>query len=121
MALSLHPGDKVIQTVNNYDKNVFNGDIGIIEKVDESDGLIFINFDGKTIEYDFNELDEVNLAYAVTIHKSQGSEYPVVVMPIATQHYTLLFKKPLIHRRYQGEKACCPDRTEKSHRYGRKK
>jgi exodeoxyribonuclease V alpha subunit len=84
------PGDKVIQTVNNYDKEVFNGDIGQIVKVDTEDGLIRIDFDGTEVDYDLDELDEVALAYAMTIHKSQGSEYPAVVIPVATQHYLLL-------------------------------
>lgn len=84
------PGDKVIQTVNNYDKEVFNGDIGRIARIDEDEGLVFIDFDARQIEYELAELDEISLAYAVTIHKSQGSEYPAVVIPLATQHYTLL-------------------------------
>lgn len=83
-------GDKVIQIVNNYDKEVFNGDIGTITKLDKEEGLIWITFDERLVEYEFSELDEINLAYATTIHKSQGSEYPVVIMPISTQHYTLL-------------------------------
>jgi len=84
------PGDKVIQTVNNYDKEVFNGDIGVVDRIDEGEGEIFISFDHRTISYELGELDEVSLAYAVSIHKSQGSEYPIVLVPIATQHFTLL-------------------------------
>jgi exodeoxyribonuclease V alpha subunit len=84
------PGDKVIQTVNNYDKEVFNGDIGRIVRIDEEDGLILIDYEGRRIEYEPGELDEVSLAYATTVHKSQGSEYPAVVIPLSTQHYTLL-------------------------------
>jgi len=84
------PGDKVIQTVNNYDKEVFNGDIGTVTRLDLEEGVLFIDYDGREVEYEFGELDEVSLAYAVTIHKSQGSEYPAVVIPLATQHYTLL-------------------------------
>jgi exodeoxyribonuclease V alpha subunit len=84
------PGDKVIQTVNNYDKEVFNGDIGQIKEIDEEDGLLKIDYDGRIVEYEFGELDEVSLAYATSIHKSQGSEYPAVVIPLAMQHYTLL-------------------------------
>ncbi|MEA5113366.1 MAG: ATP-dependent RecD-like DNA helicase [Geobacteraceae bacterium] len=84
------PGDKVIQTVNNYSKEVFNGDIGRIESVDPEDGLLRVDFDGRTVEYEFGELDEVSLAYATSIHKSQGSEYPAVVIPLAMQHYMLL-------------------------------
>ena len=82
--------DKVIQTRNNYDKDVFNGDIGRIVKLDESDREAVIAFDGREVAYDFNELDEVFLAYAITIHKSQGSEFPAIVLPLAMQHYMLL-------------------------------
>jgi exodeoxyribonuclease V alpha subunit len=84
------PGDKVLQTVNNYDKDVFNGDIGRIEKIDLEESLVFIDFEGRRVEYEFGELDEVSLAYAASIHKSQGSEYPAVVIPLSTQHYMLL-------------------------------
>jgi len=84
------PGDKVIQTENNYDKEVFNGDIGRIARIDEGEGLLWIDFDGRTVEYELGELDEVSLAYATTVHKAQGSEYPAVVIPLATQHYNLL-------------------------------
>lgn len=84
------PGDKVIQTVNNYDKDVFNGDIGRVKSIDIEEGELIIDFDGREVLYQINELDEVSLAYATTIHKSQGSEYPCVVIPMAMQHYTLL-------------------------------
>ena len=84
------PGDKVIQTVNNYDKDVFNGDIGHVERVDTEDGVITLNFDGREVAYDLGELDEVALAYTATVHKSQGSEYPAIVIPMATQHYPML-------------------------------
>jgi exodeoxyribonuclease V alpha subunit len=82
--------DKVIQTRNNYDQEVFNGDIGEILKIDDFEREVLISFDGREVVYDFNELDEVSLAYAITIHKSQGSEFPVVVMPLAMQQYLLL-------------------------------
>lgn len=84
------PGDKVIQNVNNYDKDVYNGDIGRITRIALEESQVFIDFDGREVEYEVDELDEIAPAYATTIHKSQGSEYPAVVMPIATQHYTLL-------------------------------
>ena len=84
------PGDKVIQLVNNYDKEVFNGDIGQVTMVDMEEALLRVEYDGREVEYEFNELDEVQLAYATSIHKSQGSEYPAVVIPLAMQHYTLL-------------------------------
>ncbi|KJS21074.1 MAG: recombinase RecD [Clostridiaceae bacterium BRH_c20a] len=82
--------DKVMQIKNNYDKNVFNGDIGRITHIDLEDKQVKIKFDGLEIEYDANELDEVVLAYATTVHKSQGSEYKIVVAPIVTQHYMML-------------------------------
>jgi len=84
------PGDKVIQLVNDYDKEVFNGDIGRITAIDSEDGLLAMDFDGRRVAYETGELDEVALAYATTVHKAQGSEYPAVVIPLAMQHYTLL-------------------------------
>lgn len=96
--------DKVIQTVNNYDKEVFNGDIGVIGEIDLENSVLTIIFDGRHVAYDFNELDEINLAYAISIHKSQGSEYPVVVMPLATQHYTLLARNLLYTGITRGKK-----------------
>jgi len=83
-------GDKVLQTVNNYDKEVFNGDIGRIRKISLDDQELTVDYDGQAVAYDFDELDELSLAYALTIHKSQGSEYLAVVMPLHTQHYLLL-------------------------------
>lgn len=82
--------DKVIQTENNYDKDVFNGDIGQIQSIDAVEHEVTVRFDGREVVYDFGELDELALAYAITIHKSQGSEFPVVVIPLATQQYLLL-------------------------------
>jgi exodeoxyribonuclease V alpha subunit len=80
----------VIQTENNYDKEVFNGDIGQIVKIDPVEREVTVRFDQRDVVYDFDELDEVSLAYAITIHKSQGSEFPAVAIPLATQHYLLL-------------------------------
>jgi exodeoxyribonuclease V alpha subunit len=82
--------DKVIQTENDYDKDVFNGDVGIVERVDMVEQQVAVRFDERLVKYDFGELDEISLAYAITIHKSQGSEFPAVVIPLATQHYMLL-------------------------------
>jgi len=82
--------DKVMQIRNNYDKEVFNGDIGRISGIRSEDRQITISFDNRDIVYDFSGLDEIILAYAVSVHKSQGSEYPVVILPILTQHYILL-------------------------------
>jgi exodeoxyribonuclease V alpha subunit len=82
--------DKVMQVVNNYQKEVFNGDIGYITAISPEEQEVSINFDGRTVNYDFSETDEIMLAYAVSIHKAQGSEYPAVVVPVMTQHYVLL-------------------------------
>jgi exodeoxyribonuclease V alpha subunit len=82
--------DKVIQTVSDYKKEVFSGDIGTIEKIDPVEQEVITRYDDRLVPYDFGELDEVSLAYAVTIHKSQGSEFPAVVIPAAMQHYMLL-------------------------------
>jgi exodeoxyribonuclease V alpha subunit len=82
--------DKVIQTENDYDKDVFNGDIGQIVKIDPVEREVVIRFDQREVAYDFGELDEISLAYAITIHKSQGSEFPAVVTPLAMQQYMLL-------------------------------
>ena len=83
-------GDKVMQTRNNYDKDVFNGDIGFIDSIDTSDNTLDILVDGSYITYDISEMDDLMHAYCISIHRSQGSEYPVVVMPILTQHYMML-------------------------------
>jgi exodeoxyribonuclease V alpha subunit len=83
-------GDKVMQVVNDYDKEVYNGDIGMIENVDLDAGEITVNFDGRPVTYAFGELDMLVPAYAATIHKSQGSEYPAVIIPVLTQHYAML-------------------------------
>ena len=82
--------DKVIQTENDYDKEVFNGDIGQIARIDPIEREVTVNFAPREIVYEFGELDELALAYAITIHKSQGSEFPAVVIPLAMQHYLLL-------------------------------
>lgn len=83
-------GDKVMQIRNNYDREVFNGDIGRIVDLDLEDQTVAVRFEDRTVPYDFSELDELVLAYAVTIHKSQGSEYPAVIIPIHTTHYVML-------------------------------
>jgi exodeoxyribonuclease V alpha subunit len=100
-------GDKVMQITNNYDKEVSNGDIGWILKINREERELIIDFDGKQVNYDFSELDEVVLAYAVSVHKSQGSEYPVVVLPVMTQHYLLLQRNLNLYCDYQGEEAGC--------------
>ena len=96
-SISLHRGgyqyrlhDKVMQIRNNYDKEVFNGDIGVVVDVNLEDRELTVNFDGRAVLYDVSELDELVLAYATTIHKSQGSEYPIVVIPVLMTHYVML-------------------------------
>jgi exodeoxyribonuclease V alpha subunit len=89
-------GDKVMQIENNYDRDVFNGDIGFVTGIDAAEEELAVSFDGRELSYPYGELDELVLCYATTIHKSQGSEYPVVVIPISTQHYMML-KRNLIY------------------------
>ena len=93
-----------MQIRNNYDKEVFNGDIGRINKIDREEQEIIVNYDGRMVSYEYSELDEIVLAYAVSVHKSQGSEYPVVVMPVLTQHYMLLQRNLLYTGITRGKK-----------------
>lgn len=88
--------DKVMQIQNNYDKDVYNGDIGYVTHIDVDEHELTVTFDEHLVTYAFGELDELVLCYATTIHKSQGSEYPVVVIPVSTQHYMML-KRNLIY------------------------
>ena len=92
---SLRLGDKVMQLRNNYDKGVFNGDLGRIAAIDREEGSIKVDFYDKRVEYESDEIDEINLAYATSIHKSQGSEYPAVVIPLHTSHYLMLHRSIL--------------------------
>jgi exodeoxyribonuclease V alpha subunit len=89
-ARSLRVGDKVMQIRNDYDKEVWNGDSGVIDSIDADGDALHVRFDDRTIEYGIDELDTLALAYAATVHKSQGSEYPAVVVPVHTQHYVML-------------------------------
>jgi exodeoxyribonuclease V alpha subunit len=83
-------GDKVMQLRNDYDKEIFNGDIGTIAAVDAAERTLTVRFDGREVGYQENDLDELALAYATSIHKSQGNEYPAVVVPLLTQHFVML-------------------------------
>jgi exodeoxyribonuclease V alpha subunit len=97
-------GDKVIQTRNNYTREVYNGDIGRITGVDPIDQVLSVTFDGRNVDYDFGDLDELQLAYAISIHKSQGSEYPAVVIPLHTTHFIMLRRNLLYTGLTRGRK-----------------
>ena len=87
---SLALRDRVMQLKNDYNKEVFNGDLGIIMDIDQTEKEVVINFDEHDVVYDYADLNEITLAWATSIHKSQGSEYPVVILPLYTQHYVML-------------------------------
>ncbi|KQO77924.1 recombinase RecD [Methylobacterium sp. Leaf90] len=89
------PGDRVMETRNDYDRDVFNGDLGTISAIDAEDEALVVDFDGRAVIYPFNELDTLVPAFATTIHKAQGSEYPAVVIPVVTQHRTMLARNLL--------------------------
>ena len=110
-------GDKVMQIRNNYDKNVFNGDIGYITSVDTNERTLTVTFDSRLVEYDISELDELTLAYAITIHKSQGSEFPVVVMPITMKHYVMLQRNLIYTGITRAKKICVLVGTTKALAY----
>ena len=99
-------GDRVRQLRNNYAKEVFNGDLGYIREVDTEERMLTVDFDGKKVEYDVTELDELTLAYATTIHKAQGSEYPIVVMPVLMTHFVML-QRNLIYTGITRAKKIC--------------
>ncbi|MGB7905832.1 MAG: ATP-binding domain-containing protein, partial [Steroidobacteraceae bacterium] len=102
--ITLAPRDKVIQRINDYDKDVFNGDIGRVSRIDLEESTVFVDFDGREVSYAFNELDEIGLAYAASIHKAQGSEFPAVVIPLTLQHYMLLERNLLYTGVTRGKK-----------------
>lgn len=89
------PGDRVMESQNDYDRDVFNGDLGTVGRIDEDEGAVIVDFDGREVVYPYGELDTLVPAYATTIHKSQGSEYPAVVIPLAMQHWTMLARNLL--------------------------
>lgn len=97
-------GDRVIQTVNNYHRDVFNGDLGVIAKINRIDQILQVDFDARQVAYDFNDLDELSLAYVLSIHKSQGSEYPCVVIPLHTQHFVMLQRNLLYTAMTRGKR-----------------
>ena len=103
---SFRQGDRVMQLRNNYDKDVFNGDLGYVESVDMEECTLLVNFEDRLVEYEASELDELTLAYATTIHKSQGSEYPIVVMPVLMTHYVML-QRNLIYTGITRAKKIC--------------
>jgi exodeoxyribonuclease V alpha subunit len=88
--ITFKPGDKVMHLKNNYDKEVFNGDIGQIIEVSKTDGTLVVDYDGRSVTYDLLDLDELTLAYAVSVHKSQGSEYGAVIIALTMAHFPLL-------------------------------
>ena len=99
-------GDKVMQVKNNYDKNIFNGDIGYISHLSDTDDIIRVKYDGREVEYEHSDLDELMPAYAVTIHKSQGSEFPIVVIPVSMKHFVML-QRNLIYTAITRAKQIC--------------
>lgn len=110
-------GDKVMQLRNNYDKGVFNGDIGFITAVDTEERTLSITFDSRVIEYEASELDEIILAYAITIHKSQGSEFPIVVMPVTMNHFVMLQRNLIYTGITRAKKICVVIGTTKALAY----
>ena len=104
------PGDKVMQIENDYDKGVYNGDIGLVADVDPEAGELTARFEGRDLVYGFGELDTLVPAYAATVHKSQGSEYPAVVIPVLTQHYAMLKRNLLYTGVTRGKRRGCPGR-----------
>lgn len=103
---SFKQGDRVMQLRNNYDKEVYNGDMGRILSVDMEERTLLVDFEGRSVEYEASELDELTLAYATTIHKSQGSEYPIVVMPVLMTHFVML-QRNLIYTGITRAKKIC--------------
>lgn len=114
---SFKKGDRVMQIRNNYDKEVFNGDLGYVEEVDMEERTLIADFDGKVVEYEASELDELTLAYATTIHKSQGSEYPIVIMPVLMSHYVMLQRNLIYTGITRAKKICIIVGTAKALAY----
>lgn len=106
MGIRFGVGDKVMQTANDYDKLVFNGDTGLVSGIDIEDKKLSVVFDGRAVEYDFTELYQLVLSYAMTIHKSQGSQFPAVIIPITTQHFMMLQRNLLYTAITRASKLC---------------
>jgi exodeoxyribonuclease V alpha subunit len=96
--------DRVMQIRNNYDKDVFNGDLGHIKRLDLVEQELIVEIDGREVHYEFNDLDELMPAYAISVHKSQGNEYPAVIVPLLTQHFVLLQRNLLYTAITRGKK-----------------
>lgn len=111
---SLAPGDRVMQTSNNYDKLIYNGDIGYVSGIDEESGEVLIEFDGRPVSFLPDELDQITLAYATTIHKSQGSEFPAVIIPVHTQHWIMLQRNLIYTALTRARKLACMVGTRKA-------
>ena len=103
MGSTFKTGDKIMHLKNNYQKEVFNGDIGIISAINRKEKQLSVDYYGRIVTYDFTEMDEISLAYAISVHKSQGSEYPAVILPIMTQHFVLLQRNLLYTGITRGE------------------
>lgn len=114
---SYRKGDRVMQIRNNYDKGVFNGDLGYIEEIDMEERTLIVSFDGSSVKYEVSELDELSLAYATTIHKSQGSEYPIVVIPVLMNHYVMLQRNLIYTGITRAKKICVLIGTTKALAY----
>jgi exodeoxyribonuclease V alpha subunit len=103
-ARTLRLGDKVMQLRNDYEREVYNGDVGLISRLDPETREVMVRFDDREVAYEEGELDELTLAYATSIHKSQGSEYPAVIVPILTQHYVMLSRNLIYTAVTRGKK-----------------
>jgi len=103
MGSTFKTGDKIMHLKNNYQKEVFNGDIGIISSINRKEKQLSVDYYGRIVTYDFTEMNEISLAYAISVHKSQGSEYPAVILPIMTQHFVLLQRNLLYTAITRGE------------------
>jgi exodeoxyribonuclease V alpha subunit len=103
---TFRPGDKVMQLQNNYDKDVFNGDIGYVAALDLIEHSLTVDFDKRLVAYDWSEADQLTLAYAITVHKAQGSEFPAIVIPLVTAHFMMLQRNLLYTAITRAKKLC---------------